>query len=131
MKAAVVGANGAEIRDLPTPEPAPHEVLIRVRASSLNRADVGVAAGHQHGRQGGIGSRIGLECSGEIAALGSAVKAFKVGDRIMGSAPGGYAEYVVADASRITSIPANNMTYEQAACLPVALQTLHNAIVTA
>src|SRR5215470_7808754 len=112
MKAAVVGANGAEISDLPMPEPAPHEVLIRVRASSLNRADVGVAAGHQHGRVGGIGSRIGLECSGEIAAVGGAVKSFKAGDRVMGSAPGSYAEYVVADADRIMTIPANNMTYE-------------------
>jgi NADPH:quinone reductase len=131
MKAAVVGQQGAEVRDLPKPEPAPNQVLIRVRASSLNRADVGVAAGHQHGRVGGIGSRIGLECSGEVEAVGRDVKDFKSGDRVMGSAPGSYAEYVVADPGRIARIPANNMTYEQAACLPVALQTLHNAIVTA
>jgi len=131
MKAAVVGEAGAEVRDLPKPEAAPNQVLIRVRASSLNRADVGVAAGHQHGRVGGIGSRIGLECSGEVEAVGRDVKDFKSGDRVMGSAPGSYAEYVVADPGRIARIPANNMTYEQAACLPVALQTLHNAIVTA
>src|SRR5215204_4815085 len=131
MKAAVVGENGVEIRDLSKPEPKPNEVLIRVRASSLNRADVGVAAGHQHGRVGGVGSRIGLECSGEIEAVGSEVKDFKPGDRVMGAAPGGYAEYATADQGRVNRIPANNMTYEQAACLPVALQTLHNAIVTA
>jgi NADPH:quinone reductase len=131
MKAAVVGEKGAEVRDLPKPEPAPNEVLIRVRASSLNRADVGVAAGHQHGRVGGIGSRIGLECAGEVEAVGREVTAFKPGDRVMGSAPGSYAEYVVAEPGRIARIPANNMTYEQAACFPVALQTLHNAIVTA
>jgi NADPH2:quinone reductase len=131
MKAAVVGEKGAEVRDVPKPEPAPNEVLIRVRASSLNRADVGVAAGHQHGRVGGIGSRIGLECAGEVEAVGREVTAFKPGDRVMGSAPGSYAEYVVADPGRIARIPANNMTYEQAACFPVALQTLHNAIVTA
>ncbi|MEA2938852.1 MAG: NADPH:quinone reductase [Alphaproteobacteria bacterium] len=131
MKAAVLGENGVEVRDLPTPAPAPHEVLIRVRASSLNRADLAVAAGQHHGRVGGVGSRIGLECSGEVEAVGSAVKDFKPGDRVMGSAPGGYAEYAVADAGRVAPIPANNMTYEQAACLPVALQTLHNAIVTA
>src|SRR5215203_355696 len=131
MKAAVVGENGVEIRDLPKPEPKPNEVLIRVRASSLNRADVGVAAGHQHGRVGGVGSRIGLECAGEVEAIGSEVKDFKPGDRVMGAAPGGYAEYATADQGRVNRIPANNMTYEQAACLPVALQTLHNAIVTA
>ena len=57
MKAAVVGEKGAEVRDIPKPEPAPTEILIKVRASSLNRADVGVAAGQHHGRVGGIGAR--------------------------------------------------------------------------
>ena len=120
MKAAVVGEKGAEVRDVPKPEPAPNEVLIRVRASSLNRADVGVAAGHQHGRVGGIGSRIGLECAGEVEAVGRDVKDFKSSDRVMGSAPGSYAEYAVDNPGRVARIPANNMTYEQAACLPVA-----------
>src|ERR1700758_666729 len=131
MKAAVVGAHGVEIRDLPKPEPKPNEVLIRVRASSLNRADLLVASGHQHGRVGGLGARLGLECAGEIEAVGSEVDNFKAGDRVMASAPGGYAEYAVTDAGRAHRIPANNMTYEQAACYPVALQTMHNAVVTA
>src|SRR5689334_5887324 len=131
MKAAVVGENGAEVRDVPKPEPAPNEILIKVRASSLNRADVGVAAGQHHGRVGGIGARLGLECSGEVKAVGSEVKSFKPGDRVMASAPGGYAEYAVTDAGRAHRIPGNNMTYEQAACFPVALQTMHNAVVTA
>ena len=131
MKAAVVGEKGAEVRDLPKPEPKPNEVLIHVRASSLNRADLLVASGHQHGSVGGVGARIGLECSGEIEAVGSEVKDFKAGDRVLASAPGGFAEYAVTDASRAHRIPGNNMTYEQAACLPVALQTMHNAVVTA
>ena len=131
MKAAVVGEKGAEVRDIPKPEPAPNEILIKVRASSLNRADVGVAAGQQHGRVGGIGARLGLECSGEVEVVGREVTTFKPGDRVMASAPGGYAEYVTTDAGRANRIPGNNMTYEQAACFPVALQTMHNAIVTA
>jgi NADPH:quinone reductase-like Zn-dependent oxidoreductase len=131
MKAAVVGEKGAEVRDIPKPEPAPNEILIKVCASSLNRADVGVAAGQQHGRVGGIGARLGLECSGEVEAAGREVTAFKPGDRVMASAPGGYAEYVTTDAGRANRIPGNNMTYEQAACFPVALQTMHNAVVTA
>jgi NADPH2:quinone reductase len=130
MKAAVVGEKGVEIRDIPKPEPGPNEVLIRIRAASLNRADTGVAAGHMHGKVGGIGSRIGLESAGEVEAVGRDVKDFKPGDRVMGSSPGSYAEYATADAGRVARIPANNMTYEQAACLPVALQTMHNAIVT-
>ena len=131
MKAAVVGEQGVEVRDVPKPEPKPNEVLIRVKASSLNRADLLVASGHQHGSLGGVGARIGLECSGEVEAVGGAVQGFKAGDRVMASAPGGFAEYAVTDADRVNRIPANNMTFEQAACYPVALQTMHNAVVTA
>src|ERR1700694_1650368 len=131
MKAAVLGETGVELRDLATPAPAPNEVLIRVRASSLNRADLLIAAGHQHGRVGGVGARLGLECAGEVAAVGSEVTGIKAGDRVMGSAPGGHAEYAVTDWGRVHRIPANNMTYAQAACFPVALQTMHNAVVTA
>ncbi len=131
MKAAVVGESQVEVRDLPKPTPKPNEVLIRVKASSLNRADLLVALGHQHGSVGGVGARIGLECSGEVEAVGSEVKDIKAGDRVMASAPGGFAEYVVTDAGRVHRIPGNNMTYAQAACFPVALQTMHNAVMTA
>ena len=131
MKAAVLGETGVELRDLPKPSPAPNEVLIRVRATSLNRADLLIASGHKHGRVGGAGSRLGLECAGEVEAVGSEVEGIKAGDRVMGSAPGSYAEYVATDWGRVNRIPANNMTFAQAACLPVALQTMHNAVVTA
>jgi NADPH:quinone reductase-like Zn-dependent oxidoreductase len=131
MQAAVLGEKGVEVRDLPKPAPKPNEVLIRVRASSLNRADLLVALGHQHGAVGGVGARLGLECSGEVEAVGGEVTGIKPGDRVMGSAPGGFAEYVVTDAGRVHRIPGNNMSYEQAACFPVALQTMHNAVVTA
>jgi len=131
MKAAVLGENGVEVREVAKPVPAPNEVLVRVRASSLNRADLAIAAGHQHGRIGGLGARLGLECAGEVEAVGSEVEGFRPGDRVMGSAAGGYAEYAVTDWGRLHRIPGNNMTYAQAACLPVALQTMHNAVVTA
>src|SRR4029079_3257945 len=131
MRAAVLGKNGVEIRDLPKPEPKASEILIRVKATSLNRADLQVAMGHQHGRVGGVGARIARERAGEVEAVGANVKSFKPGDRVMAAAPGGYADYATTDENRATRIPANNMTYEQAACLPVATQTLHNAIVTA
>src|SRR5215472_10045759 len=112
MQAAVLGEKGVEVRDLPKPAPKPNEVLIRVRASSLNRADLLVAMGHQHGAVGGVGARLGLECSGEVEAVGSEVQAIKPGDRVMASAPGGFAEYVVTDAGRVHRIPGNNMSYE-------------------
>lgn len=130
MKAAIVGSNGAEIRDLPRPEPAANEVLIRARASSLNRADL-LTALRAFGGVASSRARLGLECAGEVEAVGSAVTGVKPGDRVLASAAGGFAEYVVTDAGRVHRIPGNNMSYEQAACLPVALQTMHNAIATA
>jgi NADPH2:quinone reductase len=130
MKAAVVGSQGVEIRDVPRPEPKPNEILIKVRAAGLNRADLIVASGRAHGRAGGPGTVLGLECAGEVAAVGAEVKGFKPGDRVMGGAAGSYAEYAVIDHGRVSSIPANNMTWEQAATLPVALQTMHDAVVT-
>src|SRR5258708_12883998 len=126
MKAAVVVAGGGvEIRDVPQPTPKPNEVLVKVRAAGLNRADVGVAAGHAHGAVGGAGTIVGLEWSGEIAAIGSEVKTVKPGDRVMCSGSGGYAEYAVTDWGRATPIPANNTTFQQAPPFPVPLHTIH------
>ena len=131
MKAAVVGENGVAIRDVPRPEPKPNEILIKVRAASLNRADLAVAAGHRHGAVGGSGTIVGLECAGEVEAIGGEVAGFKPGDRVMSSAAGAFAEYVVTDAGRAHKIPANNMSFEQASCMAVAVQTMHNALIGA
>ena len=130
MKAAVVTEEGLQVRDVPQPEAGPEQVLVKVHTIGLNRADLGVAAGHAHGRQGGSGTIPGLEWSGDIIEVGSNVTGIKAGDRVMCSGNGGYAEYAVADMGRAVPIPANNMGYEQAATLPVALQTMHNAVVT-
>lgn len=130
MRAGVVTASGVEIRDVPKPAPAASQVLVRVRAAGLNRADVGMASGHMHGSAGGAGSVLGLEFSGEVEAVGSEVRTVKPGDRVMCSGTGGYAEYAVTDWGRVAPIPANNMSYEQAATLPIALQTMHDALVT-
>ena len=131
MKAAVVTEQGIQFKDAPKPSPRPNEILIRVKAASLNRADLAVAAGHRHGTVGGPGTIMGLECAGEVEAVGGDVRDFKPGDRVMSSAAGGFAEYAVADSGRAHKIPANNMTFEQAACMPVAVQTMHNALVGA
>jgi NADPH2:quinone reductase len=131
MKAAVIGENGLEIRDVPAPKPKEGEILVRVKAAGLNRAEVLMAtAGYRHGNQGGPGTIVGLEWSGEVVEAGSAVKDFKPGQRVMCSGGGGYAEYAVADAGRCSPIPANNMTFPQAATLPIGLQTMHDALMT-
>jgi NADPH:quinone reductase len=131
MKAYVYGANGAEITDVAKPAPKGSQVLVRVRACGLNRADLGMTKGHVHGSAGGAGTVLGMEWAGEIAELGPDAKGVKVGDRVMGSGGAAFAEYALTDHGRLFHIPANaNMSYEDAATLPVALATMHNAVVT-
>lgn len=131
MKAAVITETGVAIREVAKPTPGAGQVVVRVRAAGLNRADVIMASGHMHGSAGGPGAILGLEFAGEVEAVGAGVKGLKAGDRVMASGGSAYAEYALADAGRVSKIPANNMSFVQAATLPVALQTMHNAIVTA
>lgn len=129
MRAAVVTAEGVQVREVPRPAPGPEEVLVRVRAATLNRADLGVAAGGSHGAMGGVGTILGLDFAGEVAAVGSAVKHVKPGDRVTCSGAGGYAEYAIADMARVQPVPDRNLSWEEAATLPVALATMHDAVV--
>ena len=129
MKAAVVTESGVAIRDVPEPRPKPNEVLVRVRACSLNRADLLVTSGHRHGSIGGPGTVPGLEWAGEVVETGAEVRDVRPGDRVMCSGSGGYAEYAVTDWGRVFPVPAG-LGYEEATTLPVALQTMHDALVT-
>lgn len=131
MKAAVVGDSGLEIQEIDTPKPGPAEVLIKVRACGLNRADAMVASGMAHGRAGGAGTVPGIEYVGEVVETGPEVSHVEPGDRVMCTGVEGWGEYATADMGRTVPIPANNMTWSQAATLPVGLQTMHNALVTA
>ena len=129
MKAYVYGANGAEIADVAKPSPRGTQVLVKVHACGLNRADLGMTKGHAHGSSGGVGTVLGMEWAGEVAELGPDAKGVKVGDRIMGSGGAAFAEYTLADHGRLFRTP-SNMNFEDAATLPVALATMHNAVVT-
>lgn len=131
MKAAVVGTDGVSIQEVPVPRPGPEQVLVRLRAIGLNRADLGIASGHMHGAVGGPGAIPGLEAAGEIVECGPDVPAhIQPGMRVMGAMGNAYAEYALADWARVNPVPATNMAWEMAATLPVALQTMHNAVVT-
>ncbi len=128
MKAAVATDNGLEIRDIPQPEPKASELLVKVRAAGLNRADLAAARGK--GGHGPVGATIGLDWAGEVVDAGGEVKGgFKPGDRVMCAGSGGYAEYAVCDWGRAVRIP-DALTFEEAATLPVALGTMHDALVT-
>jgi NADPH2:quinone reductase len=125
MKAGVASPNGIVIRDVPEPVPGATDLLVRVKAAALNRADLPSAKSEGEGTM-----PIGIEFSGEVIAIGDAVRDFKPGDRIMCHASGSHAERAVCDYRRALKIP-DGMSFEQAATLPVALNTLHNALVTA
>jgi NADPH:quinone reductase len=129
MKAYVYGANGAEIIDVPKPAPKGTQVLVRVHACGLNRADLGMTKGHAHGSAGGVGTVLGMEWAGEVVELGPEAKGVQVGDRVMGSGAAAFAEYTLADHGRLFRSPPN-MSFDEAASLPVALTTMHNAVIT-
>src|SRR6266581_1248417 len=129
MKAYVYGANGAEIADVAKPSPKGTQVLVKVHACGLNRADLGMTKGHVHGAAGGVGTVLGMEWAGEVAEIGPDAKGVKVGDKIMGSGGQAFAEFTLADHGRLFRAP-SNMNFEEAATLPVALATMHNAVVT-
>jgi NADPH2:quinone reductase len=131
MKAYVYGANGAEITDVAKPSPKGTQVLVRVRACGLNRADLGMTKGHVHGSAGGVGTVLGMEWAGEVVELGPDARGVQPGDRVMGSGGAAFAEYTLADHGRLFRIPASaNMNFEEAATLPIATTTMHNAVVT-
>ena len=129
MKAYVYGPGGPAISDVAKPSPRGTQVLVRVHACALNRADTGMRKGHAHGAAGGLGTVLGMEWAGEVAELGPDAKGVKIGDRIMGSGAAAFAEYTLADHARLFRAP-SNMNFEEAATLPVALATMHNAVVT-
>jgi NADPH2:quinone reductase len=131
MRAAVVTESGLVVKEVPDPRPASGEVLVRLRAIGLNRADLGVAAGHRHGNQGGAGAIPGIEGAGEVIAVGPDVPAhITPGMRVMASMSGSYAECCAVHWGRLFPVPSNNMPWEIAATLPIALQTMHDAVVT-
>ncbi len=131
MKAIVVAKNGVEILDVEIPIPKKNEVLIKVFSCGLNRADLMVADGGAHGSSGGSGTIVGMEFSGEIIEFGSEVNGFSIGDRVMCSGTSAWAEYAITDWGRVIKIPDNNMDFDVASTLPIALATMHNAIITA
>lgn len=129
MRAIVAQVTGIELVEIPAPVPKPHEVLVRVKAAGLNRADLSVAAGKPHGGKGASGTPIGLEWAGEIVEIGSAVPSIAIGTPVMCTGAGGYAEYAVTDHRQALPIPRPSVDFVSAATLPIALRAMHNAIV--
>ncbi|MDR5651197.1 zinc-binding dehydrogenase [Ruixingdingia sedimenti] len=130
MKAGVSSENGLRIAEVPRPAPGPGQVLVKVAAAGMNRADLNAAKGAGVATKGSLGRPIGMEWAGEVAELGQGVTGLRVGDRVMCSGTGGYAEYAVADAGRTIALGDAGFDLQQAAVLPLVLMTAHDAVVT-
>ncbi|MCP3055255.1 NAD(P)H-quinone oxidoreductase [Aurantimonas marianensis] len=99
------GPDVLEVGSRPLPAPAAHEVLVKVTAAGVNGPDLVQRRGHYPPPKG-ASDLLGLEVSGEVAAVGADVSAWSVGDRICAlTNGGGYAEYVAIDAGHCLPIP--------------------------
>ena len=117
-----------EVDDLPKPQGT--NVLVRVHAAALNRADLLQVRGLYPPPSGYSPNIPGLEFAGEVVEIGDEVTDIKPGTRVFGIAAGeGQAEYIVSHASLLVEIP-ERLSFVEAACVPEAFITAHDAIVS-
>ena len=133
MKAIAItkpgGPHVLAVVDRPRPEPSRSEVRIRVRATAINRADLLQRMGAYPAPPDSPPDIPGLEFAGEVEALGPGVERLAIGDRVCGLVGGGsYAEQLVAHERAEAKIP-GGLSFEQAAAVPEAFITAHDAVV--
>ena len=127
MRAVVCnGAGGVDVMsigEIPDPEPAYDEVVVDVAAAGVNRADLLQRQGH-YPPPPGAPVTLGMECSGVISAVGSAVRDWQVGDQVCALlAGGGYAERVAVPVPQLMPVP-DGVDLVSAAALPEATATV-------
>ena len=133
MQAITIVAPGGpdvlKLSTVPDPIPSPEQILVRVRATALNRADTLQRQG-QYPPPPGESDVLGLELAGEVEAVGSAVTTIAVGERVFGLVGGGgYAEKAVIDARMAMPIP-EGWSFAQAAAVPEVYFTAQETIFT-
>jgi len=132
MKAIVQRRYGSpghlRLREIDKPVVRDGEVLVRVRAASVNAADWHVVTGRPFVMRFVVGLRRpkspvpGMDVAGEVEAVGANVSQLRPGDQVFGSCDGAFAEYACAGADRFAPKP-TNLTFEQAAAVPLAALT--------
>ena len=139
MKAVVYTNYGSpdvlEIRDVKRPVPNDDQILIKVRAAAVNPLDWHFMEGTPYiMRAMGVGlrkpkdPRLGVDVAGQVEAVGKNVTQFKPGDEVFGGKTGAFAEYVCARADRAIVLKPANITFEQAASVPIAAITALQAL---
>ena len=113
---------GVELRETAAPEPKAGEILVRVRAASLNRGEL---LGGAHGAAPKLG---GGECAGEVVKVGDGVTGVSVGARMMGRCGGGFAELAVMDAREALRVP-ERLTWEEAAATPLTFIVVYDMLI--
>jgi NADPH:quinone reductase len=133
MRAVVITTPGGpevlELRDVPPPSPSYGQVLVRVHATALNRADILQRQGRYPAPADSPADIPGMEFAGEIAGIGAGVSRWEIGQRVFGIVGGGgYAELLVTHERLLAEIP-ESLSYTQAAAVPEAFITAHDALV--
>src|SRR5262245_567044 len=134
MKAITYTAAGdpsvIQLREVPTPEPEPGQIRVRVHAVGLNRADLGQRRGRYPAPPGWPADIPGMEYAGEVEKLGEGSSRWRIGDRVMGLVGGGaHAEFVVVHQDETIQVP-EGMSFTDAAAIPEAFLTAWDALVT-
>ena len=135
MKAVVITRFGApevlEIQDVPAPEPGPEEILVRVRSTGLNRADLLQRQGGYAPPPGAPQNIPGLEFAGEVAESGANAHRWHKGDRVMGIVAGGaHAEFVTTHEDAVAVVP-SNLEWPAAGGIPEVFITAYDALTQA
>ena len=125
------GPENLEVREVPDPpQPQASEVVVRVKAAALNRADLLQRRGLYRAPEGFSQEIPGMEFAGEVAEAGPDVHDLKLGDRVFGITAGGaQGEYLLTDASILARIP-DNLNFIEAAAIPEVFVTAHDAVFT-
>lgn len=138
MKAIVYRCYGStdvlEFEDVERPSAADNEVLVRIRAASVNPLDWHYMRGSPYLMRimSGVGrpkdERLGVDFAGTVEAVGSGVTQFEPGDEVFGGRTGAFAEYVAVPEDRALMLKPANVTFQQAAAVPVAAITALQAL---
>ena len=134
MKAVVITKPGGpevlEVAEVASPEPGDQQILVRVKGSAVNRADLLQRRGLYPAPPGFPQNIPGLEYAGVVERAGAGASRWHAGDRVMGLVGGGaYAEYVVVHEDEAMRVP-DAWSFEQAAAVPEAYLTAHDALFT-